>query len=163
MSSHARALHTENRITIDASSAAVFALAADVARWPRILTHYRYVNLLFFREPGDVLRRVAMGAHRFRIPVSWTSIQLLDPAGCRVSYRHIGGVTRGMVVEWRISPGPHGCAVLIVHDLPAPHGLLRWGFARRVAAAIFIRAIADRTLRGIKQAAESHMPRSSAS
>src|SRR5256885_1924638 len=53
----------------------VFALAAAVEHWPRILPHYRSVRLL--RDDGR--RRAAeMAASRDGLPVRWTAVQELD-------------------------------------------------------------------------------------
>jgi hypothetical protein len=54
----------------------IFALAAEVERWPQILPHYRYVRAV--ADPGGE-RRFAMGARRGAIPVSWEAIQRPRP------------------------------------------------------------------------------------
>jgi ribosome-associated toxin RatA of RatAB toxin-antitoxin module len=144
-------LETLNEITIAASPDLVYRLAEDVARWPEILPHYRYVRVLE-QEPDR--RRVKMAAFRDFIPVSWTSIQELDPVHRRITYRHVGGITKGMDVIWQIEPDGKGTRVTISHELPGPHGLLLLPPARMVAGRFFITTIADRTLRGIKREAE---------
>lgn len=151
-------IHTLNHISIRAPAALVYDLAADIARWPELLSHYRYVHILEQggQEPGGKTTRVArMAASRSGIPVSWTSVQLLDPERIRIRYHHIGGVTRGMDVEWRIDAFDHGSQVTIEHDLTPASGLLRVPLAPRIAGDVFISHIADQTLRGIKRHAES--------
>ncbi|HEV2878929.1 MAG TPA: SRPBCC family protein, partial [Candidatus Eremiobacteraceae bacterium] len=60
---------THQSIDVDASAADIYALAQDVANWPLILPHYRYVRVL--RETSN--ERVAiMAARRNWIPVRWT-------------------------------------------------------------------------------------------
>jgi uncharacterized membrane protein len=145
-------IRTDNHICIDAPAATIFALAQEVGAWPGLLAHYRYVRVLL-EAPGR--RVVRMGARRGPIPVHWTSEQAYDPTSATIEYRHIGGVTRGMEVEWRIVRSGRGHEVSISHSLSQPCGLLRLPFAERVASALFIRPIAQRTLRGIKVHAEA--------
>lgn len=140
-----------------ASPDTVFSLAADIARWPDILNHYRYVRMLSaggipLPERSCIAR---MSATRSGIPVSWTSIQTLDPAGRRVFYRHIAGATTNMDVVWEIVASNHGVSdVTITHDLFQPVGILRLPFARSIASGFFIHSIAEQTLAGIKQVVE---------
>lgn len=44
-------MNTSNRIQMSAPFDPLFNLAADIANWPKILPHYRYVNVL--GTPGD--------------------------------------------------------------------------------------------------------------
>lgn len=150
-------LHTENRIFMAADAALIHELAADVRSWPEILRHYRYVRVIGpdSRDPYSGERTVRMAARRSGIPVSWTSRQAMDPAGRRVRYEHIGGVTKGMRVLWTIEPADGGCEVCIVHDLDSPRWLVRLPPVRAIIGRYFVRSIADRTLRGIKAAAEA--------
>lgn len=151
-------LHTENVIVIEAPPDEVFELAARIEDWPSLLAHYRYVHIQYGREEHTVegrARVATMSASRMRIPVKWTSTQMLDQESGRIIYRHIGGVTRGMAVEWRIEALASGSYVTIVHDLEKPEGILRLAAARKIAGAFFVHAIADRTLRGIRNRAEA--------
>lgn len=151
-------MHTENVIVIDAAPEIVFELAARIEQWPALLSHYRYVRVHPDREeptPEGPARVAAMSAHRMRIPVRWESTQCLDRRGGRVIYHHIGGVTRGMVVEWTIDDLAASSYVTIVHDLEVTAGLLRFAPVRWIAGRFFIRGIADRTLRGIRDHAEA--------
>jgi uncharacterized membrane protein len=145
-------IHTDNHITIDAPGSTIFELAQNVGLWPDLLPHYRYVWVVS-DEPGR--RLVRMGARRGPIPVRWTSEQAYDPVASRIVYRHTAGLTRGMEVEWRIVRRGAYNHVSIRHDLVNPRGLLRVPFAARVAASLFIRPIAQNTLRWIKAHAES--------
>jgi uncharacterized membrane protein len=144
-------IHTDNCITIDAPASTIFELAQNVAKWPELLPHYRYVHVLH-DAPGT--RLVRMGARRGPIPVRWTSEQGYDRGDARIVYRHVGGLTRGMEVEWRIVCNGSGQRVSVRHDLVNPRGLLRLPLAARLAAAFFIRPIAQNTLRWIKAHAE---------
>jgi len=148
-------MHTEDTIWMQAPPERVFALAADVARWPELLPHYRWVRVA---EGQDDPRVVEMAARRGPFPVRWTSFQWLHPASGRIVYRHIAGVTVGMDVEWRLTPQEGGTHVVIQHDLVPQHWLLRIPFAPRIAAGLFISGIARRTLHHIKLAAERAAP-----
>ena len=135
----------------DAPPARVFALAAEVERWPERLAHYRYVR--FLERQGD-RGIVAMSAHRpfgpLRWPTWWTSEMEIDRARLEVRYRHIRGVTTGMDVVWRLTPEGSGTLVTLIHEWTGPH----WGPLRRPAAEwvigpVFVHGIASRTLAGL--------------
>ena len=148
-------MHTENRIVIQALPARVFDIAADIEQWPRLLRHYRYVRLVKPAVGGDRRSRlVAMGAVRSGIPVRWTSLQHLDPRKRQIRYRHVGGITRGMDVVWLIQGRGASTEVTIVHDLLSPRWWLRFPLASSALGSLFVQAIADATLAGVKAAAE---------
>jgi uncharacterized membrane protein len=146
-------LHSTIGIPMVAPAERIFALAADVERWPQLLPHYRYVR----RLPGDE-RRFAMGARRGPIPVRWEAIQRPRPEQWRIEFVHTGGVTRGMQVAWRLVPRDDGGGIT---DVSIEHALeLRWPLiggwvARHVIGPHFVEAIAGRTLRRIRQLAEA--------
>ena len=130
----------------------IFALAADVERWPQRLPHYRYVRRL--PDPAGE-RRFAMGARRGLIPVRWEAIQRPRPSDRVIEFEHTGGVTRGMHVAWRLSEQREGVEVSIEHQLS-----LRWPVIGELVASWvigpqFVEAIARRTLRRVKQLAEA--------
>lgn len=155
MSNGGSELRTVNEIIIAAPADTVYALAADVAAWPRILPHYRYVTVLDHPASSPEYRpTVKMGARRTRIPVGWTSSQLLRPGERRINYFHLRGVTRGMEVEWRIEEVDEGTRATIVHVLNSPYPWLRSRIARYVVGRLFVEHIAERTLHGIKRQAE---------
>lgn len=129
----------------------VFAAAADVARWPEWLPHYRRVHLT--PRPG-LAAVVEMAAWRpfgpFNWPTWWTSEMWVDRSAPSVRYRHIRGITTGMDVEWGFSDNAEGTVVTIVHEWKGP----AWPVIGRAAAEwvigpIFVHGIASRTLRGI--------------
>lgn len=148
-----RPIRIENRIRMHAPAATVFDLAARVEEWPRILSHYRLVDVRAARPEGRI---VEMSAYRagVPVPVRWRAIQRVDDPTRRVIYRHIGGVTRGMYVEWQIVPAPDGVEVTIVHQFAPPWPWPGPLIARYVVCGFFVHAIADATLAGIKAAAE---------
>lgn len=145
-----------DEIWIKARPKTVFALAEAVERWPEILPHYRYVRLL--GKQGDV-RTVKMSASRDGIPVSWTSLLYPLPRQKKIRFKHIRGVTKGMDVEWQLVRERGGTRVRIEHDLH-----LRWPPILRplgevIIGRVFIHNIAGKTLRRIKQLAETQAGR----
>ncbi len=149
-------MRTLDRITIAAPPDRVFRVAADVERWPEFLPHYRWVRMHERRDDGG---RVAMAAWRpfglLKYPTWWLSEMEIDEAALEVRYRHIGGITRGMDVVWRLVPGERLVDVTIVHEWTGP----AWPIIGRIAAEcvigpVFIHGIASRTLAGVKRKAE---------
>lgn len=148
-------MRTVDAVTVRADLARVFALAADVERWPTFLPHYRWVRVL---QRGAATRTVEMAAWRpfgpLRYPTWWVSEMRVE-APRAVRYRHVRGITRGMDVEWRFAVEPDGVRVTIVHEWAGPS----WPVIGGVAAAwvigpVFVHGIARRTLAGVKQHAE---------
>ena len=151
-------MHTENEIFIQADIAEIYQLAASVERWPEILPHYRWVHVL--RDDGD-RRLVEMAARRDRIPVRWRAEQRLFPEEPRITFRHVGGFTKGMEVQWVFGPtGQGGVRVAILHDLPRLLGLPLAGdlAANWIVGPLFIKDIAGKTLKKIKEVAEAEVP-----
>lgn len=147
--------HTANEIWIGASPRTVYRLAEAVERWPELLPHYRYVRLL--RREGRS-RVVKMAASRSGVPISWTSVLTPLPVQNRIRFQHIGGITRGMEVEWRLRRERGGTRVVIEHRLrlPWPPGFRQVG--EWVVGELFIKNVAGKTLRRVKQLAERGSP-----
>jgi ribosome-associated toxin RatA of RatAB toxin-antitoxin module len=145
-------LHTENRIFIRARASDVYRFAASVERWPEILPHYRWVRIL--EEKGD-RRLVEMAASRDGIPVRWRAKQELFPEEPRITFRHVGGVTKGMEVEWLFEPAGDGAVrVAILHDLHLGWPLIGGLVAERIIGPFFVSNIAGKTLNRMKELAE---------
>ena len=150
-------MRTVDRAIVRAPLDRVFAVAVDVEQWPRFLGHYRWVRVLERRPPHTAV--VEMAAWRPFGPVGWPtwwiSEMTPDPAGGRIRYRHVGGLTRGMDVEWRFEGGNKEVTVEIVHEWSGPG----WPLIGRLAAdwvigPVFIHGIASRTLAGVRREAE---------
>ena len=124
----------------------IFALAADVERWPLLLPHYRYVRRL---PAPNGERRFAMGARRGPIPLRWEAIQRPLPEERLIEFSHVGGVTRGMEVAWRLKPVDGAVEVSIEHELRT-----HWPLFGPLVAS-FVEAVAGRTLGRMKTLAES--------
>jgi uncharacterized membrane protein len=154
-------LHTKNEILIRARVAEIYGLAAPVERWPELLPHYRWVRVL--DDDGEGRRLVEMAALRNFIPVRWRAEQLLFPDAPRIVFRHVGGVTKGMEVEWVFAPQGDGVVrVSILHNLE--RGLAGWPMvggvvADRVVGPFFVSNIAGKTLGRIKELAEAEARR----
>ncbi len=145
-------MHCDNAIVIDGSAERIFELAADIANWPQILPHYRYV--VIEEESGNV-RVATMGARRGWFPVRWRARQELVPEERRVLFRHVGGVTKGMDVEWRLEPAAQFVRVTISHELAYPIPILGPFFAEYIVGRMFVQSIAGKTLKCIKKIVEA--------
>ena len=139
-------------IEIAAAPALVYTIAQDIARWPRLLPHYRYVRIL---EESASRRLAVMAARRDWIPVRWLAEERLKPDIPRIEFTHRGGWTTGMEVAWIFEPLPRGTRVTITHDLRGlSRPLARSRAGRELIGAFFIQPIASRTLARIKSLAE---------
>jgi ribosome-associated toxin RatA of RatAB toxin-antitoxin module len=151
-------MNTHNEIRMAGSPARCFQIAADVERWPEILSHYRWVR--FQRRDGFGQGLVEMAAHRMfgalGYPVWWVSEMRSDESVPVVRYNHVDGITKGMDVEWRFHPDGENTRVEIVHDWPAgPNWPLIGTFAaKRVIGPVFIHHVAGLTLEGVKREVE---------
>src|SRR6187431_2769115 len=131
-------MHTETAILMRASPDVVYPLAAAVERWPSILPHYRWVRVL--RDDGR-RRFVEMAASRDGIPVHWWAEQELFPEVPRITFRHVGGITRGMEVEWSFRSGPEGTLVGIRHDLDLRWPLIGGPVGNHIIGPLFVENI----------------------
>lgn len=153
-------MRTVDERVVRAPPRSVFELAADVERWPALLTHYRYVR---FRERHDDISIVEMSANRpfgmLDWPTWWVSRMEVQERGDgstpSVRFRHIAGITTRMDVEWSFRPVTDGTHVTVLHlwDGP-PWPLIGSIAARAVIGPVFVHGIASRTLEGLARAAE---------
>jgi ribosome-associated toxin RatA of RatAB toxin-antitoxin module len=152
-----RAMETVDERLVRAPAATIFAIARDVEHWPAYLPHYRWVR--FGERASDGGGIVEMAAWRpFGIvgwPTWWKSEMAVDESRPAIRFRHIGGVTTGMDVEWTFTPVADGTRVRIVHVWDGP----RWPLvgvpaAVHVIGPVFIHGIASRTLEGLGRVAE---------
>ena len=160
-----RLLTTVDELVVRAPVNIIFDLARDVERWPEHLAHYRYVRFDDKADDGGGI--VQMSANRpFGVldwPTWWRSVMRVHGASQMagsadapaVRFRHIGGITTGMDVEWTFSPAADGTLVRIVHVWNGP----RWPIIGKFAATavigpVFVHGIASRTLAGLGREAE---------
>lgn len=146
---------------VRAPLARIFALASDVERWPALLPHYRYVRFLERRRDGGGV--VDMSAVRpFGVvywPTWWRSSMRVHATGGTeaptIRFTHVGGVTRGMEVEWSFREVADGTHVRILHVWNGPPiPILGSAAATLVIGPVFVHGIASRTLLGLASAAE---------
>jgi len=148
-------METVNEIDVigdpDRVKSHVYRLAANIQDWPKILPHYRYMHIL---EEGEDVVVADYGASRDGIPVRWRARQERFPAEHRIVFVHIGGVTKGMWVEWRLEPRGDRVHVTIEHRLTYAIPVLGPWFAKHVVGRLFVENIAGKTLRRIKAIVE---------
>jgi ribosome-associated toxin RatA of RatAB toxin-antitoxin module len=151
-------METLDELEVRAPVATIFELARRVEQWPEHLPHYRYVR---FRETArDGGGIVEMAANRpFGVvdwPTWWLSEMTVDERRPAVRFRHIGGITTGMDVEWTFAPTADGTLVRILHvwDGP-PWPVIGTTAATMVIGPVFVHGIASRTLAGLGRAAEA--------
>lgn len=158
-----RRMRTVDERVVRAPLATIFALAADVERWPEHLRHYRYVR---FRErDGRGGGVVEMSANRPFRPIDWPTWWTSEMAVALpesdateapwIRFRHIRGITTGMDVEWSFRQIEDATHVRIVHVWNGPPWWLIGGIAAvGVIGPVFVHGIASRTLAGLAAAAE---------
>jgi ribosome-associated toxin RatA of RatAB toxin-antitoxin module len=155
-----RAMRTVDSALVHAPVSVMFRVAREVEEWPAHLRHYRFVR---YRErASDGGGVVEMSANRpfgvLNWPTWWLSeMQVVDQPGTApaIRFRHIGGITKGMDVEWRFESREGGTQVELVHEWDGP----RWPLigvlaATMVIAPVFVHGIAARTLAGLARIAE---------
>jgi len=145
-------VYTIDVVAIASDPDTVYRLAAQIERWPELLAHYRWVRVL--ARHGDNERLVEMAARRGAIPVRWQAIQYCFPAERRIRYRHTGGITTGMDVEWTIQPATGLVRARITHRFEPSWPLFGPLIADVIVGEQFVSSIARQTLAGIKQIAE---------
>jgi ribosome-associated toxin RatA of RatAB toxin-antitoxin module len=135
----------------------IFDIAAAVEHWPAYLPHYRFVRFRSRNSDGGGV--VEMSANRpfgaLNWPTWWLSHMSVDHDAPAIRFRHIEGVTTGMDVEWTFSPHADGTHVRLFHVWDGPDWpIIRVPAATLVIGPIFVHGIAQRTLAGLKAAAE---------
>lgn len=158
-----RLLRTVDEGVVRAPLDVIFALAADVERWPVHLAHYRWVRMLERAPDGGGI--VEMSANRPFGPLNWPTFWASEmavatpgsehPDGPWIRFRHIRGITTRMDVEWSFREVAGGTHVSIIHVWDGPRWPLVGGVAARgVIGPVFVHGIASRTLAGLARAAE---------
>ena len=154
-------MRTVDEAVVRAPVREMFEIAADVEAWPTLLPHYRFVR---FREGDARAGIVEMSANRPFGPLNWPTwwlsrMEVQERAGDgsrpAIRFRHIGGITTHMDVEWSFVPVEGGTRVSVVHLWDGPSWpLIRTVAARGVIGPVFIHGIASRTVAGLARAAE---------
>ena len=154
-----RAMNVIDQQIVRAPVRTIFDIVKAVEHWPGYLEHYRYVR--FKQRAYDGGGLVVMSASRpfgpAGWPTWWESHMTVDQAAPLIRFRHVGGITTGMDVEWSFTPVDDGRAtdVKVVHVWDGPEwpliGVLA---ATHVIGPVFIHGIASRTLAGLATVAE---------
>jgi hypothetical protein len=145
---------TSNVITIRAPRKLIFQTAADLARWPDFLSHYRYNRFLSPMPYGGIVK---MSAVRSFIPMTWVSIYRIDEERGELYFEHLRSMlnaTRGMIVVWTFTETPEGVRVEITHDLSLRWPLIGGFVSKYIVGSFFIHHIASLTLAGLKRKVE---------
>ena len=143
-------MQTGNSIIMHAPRELIFETAADLAQWPRILPHYRYIRFLEQRPERSI---VEMAALRSGIPISWTSEFVVDRERMELRFLHLKAFTRGMRVVWTFKETPAGVLVEIMHALRFRLAALA-PIAEPIIGGFFIHHVANQTLQGMKTQVE---------
>ena len=146
-------MHTETSVTIAAPIARVFKIAADLALWPEILPHYRWIRFL---EQSPQKMIVKMAARRKWIPIQWTSEYRIDAKKMEMHFKHLKAFTKGMLVVWTFTPVAEGVLVSIKHDLKSQIPLLGTFITETIIGKFFIDFIANQTLTQMKKHLENN-------
>lgn len=165
-----RLLRTVDERIVHAPVEAIFALAADVERWPVHLAHYRWVRMRERAPDGGGI--VEMSANRPFGPLNWPTFWASEMAVAApgtahgdapwIRFRHVRGVTTRMDVEWSFRPVANGTHVSIIHVWDGPRWPVIGGpAATLVIGPVFVHGIASRTLAGLARVAERRVPQPS--
>ncbi len=152
-----RSMITVDERLVRAPLSTIFSIARDVEHWPAHLTHYRWVRFRHRARDGGGL--VEMSANRpfgsISWPTWWLSEMAIDDEAPNIRYRHVGGVTSGMDVEWNFKKTSDGTLVRIIHVWNGPSWPLIGTFAANaIIGPVFVHGIASRTLAGLAAVAE---------
>ena len=152
-----RTMTTIDTRVVKAPLAAIFEIAHAVEHWPAYLPHYRFVR--FRQRATDGGGLVEMAANRpfglLNWPTWWCSEMSIDRARSRIRYRHVGGITTGMDVEWNFTTTPEGTLTRIIHVWNGPEWPVLGAFAAaQIIGPVFVHGIASRTLEGLARVAE---------
>jgi coenzyme Q-binding protein COQ10 len=161
-----RRMETVDEQLVRAPVRPLFELVSKVEEWPSHLPHYRYVRFRQRRSDGGGLVEMSAnrpfhlidaskGPLRINWPTWWLSEMAVNPEKPAIRFRHVGGITKGMDVEWTFVPAAGGTHVRIVHlwDGPRIPVLGTWA-AMYVIGPVFVHGIASRTLAGLAAVAE---------
>lgn len=151
-------MRTLDQQIVRADVQSIFEIARDVANWPRYLPHYRFVR--YDERDPDGSGIVEMSANRpfgpLDWPTWWRSIMQVHESAPAIRFRHIGGITTGMDVEWSFEPVSEGTHVRVLHVWNGPGWPLLGDLpARMVIGPVFVHGIASRTLAGLARIVES--------
>lgn len=155
-------MQTADRRKVIASQRTIFDIARRVEHWPAYLPHYRFVRFLERFDVVDGIPSrgiVEMSANRpfgpLGWPTWWKSEMVVDFQKPSIRFFHIGGVTKGMDVEWTFTSAGDTTDVEILHVWSGPSiPVIGMFAATAVIGPVFVHGIASRTLEGLAAVAE---------
>ncbi len=152
-----RLMTTVDEALVRAPVTRIFDIAREVENWAAFLPHYRFVRFRHRTPDGGGL--VEMAANRpFGLldwPTWWLSEMAVSTQDPWVRFRHVGGITTSMDVEWNFTPTDKGTLVRIIHVWNGPSWPLIGPLAAtQVIGPVFVHGIASRTLAGLGRVAE---------
>ena len=149
-------MYIENTIVVRGKWSHIWELSSQIEKWVERLPHYRKIIVSKTLMNG-LERHVYMSAWRDILPVGWYTIQRLeahdDPNQARITYHHVGGVTKGMDVIWSFEQVADGLyRITISHDWK-PNWSIISSLAAKLISELIVHDIADKTLTRIRQLA----------
>jgi len=138
-------------VEVVADAASVFRSIAEIELWPALIPDYRSARVV--RRSGQ--HRVVEATTATPLwPLSWTAIQHVDRDNWTVTLRHVRGLTRGMIVAWRVDPRAPG-RVKVTAELRRAERMSSGARSGRLTLAYrILRPLTERTLRRLKRVAE---------
>ncbi|WP_406638008.1 aromatase/cyclase [Amycolatopsis sp. WGS_07] len=119
MAAPLRIYETEHKIDVAAPASAVYALLADVTRWPVYFGPTIHARQL---ERDGTTERIRLWATANDEPKTWTSRRDLDEDGLRIDFRQEVSQhpVASMTGAWNIQAGgPDSCTVVLEHAFSA--------------------------------------------
>jgi Polyketide cyclase / dehydrase and lipid transport len=149
-------MRAERAIFIRAPLDDVYDLARAVERWPALAPCYQSV-----RVRGECGRRrlVEVAARRDWIPIHWLVVQECHPDVPEITYRHVGGITAGLIVAWSFEAGPNGVEVTVRRDVHPARSAVGRSIAKWIMGPLLVEHVVDRTLTRLKLTAEARLAR----
>jgi ribosome-associated toxin RatA of RatAB toxin-antitoxin module len=144
------AMHWTRQITSFGEPETVYGLLADFERCPRLLPHVRETRVVEAnRQRGSEFVRI--GYERFGVFVPCTCLVTRDLAARRLDLLHIQGHAAGLRETWLAASSEDG-GTHLEYGFTDAH---RSSIATRLAAAVLVTPLADRTMEMIDLLAEA--------
>jgi ribosome-associated toxin RatA of RatAB toxin-antitoxin module len=143
-----------NEITIRAPLNKIFAVAANLQRWPEFLPHYRYNRYISQTPSGGVIK---MACIRSGLKTTRISDYRIDPEKRQLHFYHRKSpFTRGMKVVWDFEELPGGLVrVVISYNLELKWSLIGPAITGWFGGRVYFHDIAEKTLAGLKRKVEA--------
>jgi hypothetical protein len=147
-------MRAERAIFIRAPLDDVYDLARAVERWPALAPCYQSVHV---RGERGRRRLVEVAARRDWIPFRLLVVQECHPDVPEITYRHVGGITAGLIAEWSFAVAPNGVEVTVRRDVDPARSAVGRSIAKWIVGPFLVERVVDRTLTRIKTLAEARL------